>query len=573
MHISFKDMRTGITKHILPSFRGYKASYIKYDLIGGVIVASLSIPVAMGYAQIAGLPPVYGLYASILPVLGYILFASSRQTVFGIDAASSAITGSVLAAMGIAAGSQDAINAAPVLAFFAACFLILFAVLRVGRFVNFISATVMSGIITGIGLSIIISQIPKILGIKGGDTVIDNVSAIISGFSSISLLSLALGTASIVIILLGKKFLRKWPIALVVLILGTVVTAVFHLDQQGITIIGSIPSSLPTFSVPDFWNPDELSANLIGGFIIAVVVFAGSILPSISFAERGGYTLDNNQEIFATGFSNLTASFFGCPPTSASVSRTAASEQYRGKSQLVSVVSALIIVLVVLFLSALLYYMPQPVLSGIVFAALCGVLDVNVLLRLIRRSGSGVVLWIVSVLAVLFVGILFGVLVGVILSFIDVLIRVVSPPQAYLGRRASGQPGYIDLENEQAEPIAEVSIYRFSAPLVFANVEVFVKGVHKALKDDTKVLIIDASGINSIDINAADELRKLFKHLKRSGIQFYIAGAISHLRKDMDKLGLSSFLTPSHYTRTIEEAVSASVATGETEAERDARES
>ncbi len=553
-------MPCGLHGVFLPSFHGYKLGWLKNDIVAGIVVAALSIPVAMGYAQVAGLPPVYGLYASILPVLGYVLFCSSHQLIYGIDSAASAVTGSIMAALGIAAASDQAVSLAPVLAFCAGVFLMLFSVFKLGRFAGYISLPVMSGFITGISLSIIWGQIPKVLGITtSGSGFLDIGKSLFTGIATTNWISLLIGVVTIAALLVSKKFIPKVPMALIVLVIGTGLTALLGLDSRGVAITGNIPSGFPPFGVPEFWNVANLGMAVVGGLVIAIVIFSDSLLDSNSFAIKGGYKLDNNKELRAFSASNFVSAFFGSSPTSASVSRTAASLQFRGKTQVASLVSALVVALVVLFFSAPLYYMPQPLLSGIIIAALIGVIDIDMLKKLVRRSKAELLIWAVSAVGVLVVGALVGVLIGVVLSFIDMLSSSTAPPQAYLGV-IDGRDGFFDLSrNKTAHAVREdVVIYRFSSPLYFANINLFQKGLAKAAANNPKSIIVDASAISDMDITAAGGLKESMELLQKQGVRLYFAAQIGELTDIMEKFGMKNFVQSGHMKKTIDEALAAS---------------
>ncbi|TLG77258.1 SulP family inorganic anion transporter [Culicoidibacter larvae] len=542
--------------YILLSIKGYKKEFLRNDVISGVVVAALTIPVSMGYAQVAGLPPIYGLYASFLPVLAYIIFASSPQLIYGIDATASAVTGSILLAAGIAAGSTEALIYAPLLAFFTGVFMLLFAALHLGRFASYISTPVMSGFISGISISIIVGQIPKIMGVSGGGSdFFANISAIFTQLGGINWISLVMGIIAAAIILVAKKFFRKIPVALIILVLGTAITAFFRLDQYGVVIVGEIPQGLPAFSLPDFAAIDNWTFVILGGLVSAIACFAGSLLPSKSFAMRNKYTVDDNREIFAYGVANIAAAISGTAPTSASVSRTAANEQFRGKTQVVSIVAAGVIAFVLLFLSGLLYYMPQPVLSAIVLAALVGVIDIDVSIALFRHTKREATIWLVSLLGVLLVGVLFGVMVGIVLSFLVIIANVVSSQSAELGVIPERE-GYFDMHrHDDAQAIEGVVIYRYSSPLVFANINTFINGLDRATKkDNPKVVIIDASAITHIDVTAADTIRDLLSHYQEQHIQYYFANTIGRFRDDLRKNHVSNDIE-NHLTKTIDEAL------------------
>ncbi|MBC1798235.1 SulP family inorganic anion transporter [Listeria booriae] len=543
-------------KYILLSLGGYKASYLRNDIISGIGVAALSIPVAMGYAQVAGLPAIYGLYASFLPVLAYVIFASSPQLIYGIDATASAITGSIIiGTVGLTAGSKEAITLAPILAFFCALFLVLFSVLKLGRFAKYISEPVLSGFISGLSVSIMISQIPKIIGIKSsGDGVVSDVTNIVTHLPNVNIVSLVLGTVAIILIIFGKKLLPKWPTALIVLILGTMLSYFMALHQYGVDIVGSVPSGFPSLRLPDF-SATTWGISIVGGLVSAIACFAGSLLPSESFAMRNKYKINGNRELFAYGVSNFVASLSGCPPTSASVSRTAANEQFHGKTQLVSIVVATIIALVVAFFSGLLYYMPQPVLSGIVFAALIGIVDISILRHLFGGARREAYVWIISAVGTLFLGVIWGVLLGLVLSFVNVILRSMAAPAAELGVM-DGRDGYFDLNRGAAvHRIPETVIYRYSGSLFFGNIDVFTSGLKKLMKSDTKVVIMDASAIVTIDMTASATLKELLDWLDDQAVTYYFANVTGNLKTNFKKHKLDFLIEDGKTKKTIQDAL------------------
>ncbi len=545
--------------YVFTSLKGYKPSFLKHDIIAGIMVAALTIPVAMGYATVAGLPSIYGLYASILPAIGYILIASSRELVYGIDAAASAITGSCLAAFGIAAGSQEAMTTVALLSLFSGIFLIIFALFKLGRFADYVSMPVMSGFMSGLALSIIFSQVPKVLGIQGsGDDFTENLVAIFSQWAAINPTSLLIGAITVALILLGRRFAKRVPVGLILMVVFTILCATLRLDTMGVSIVGTIPQGLPPISFPDIGSVGDLGPLLGSSFMIAIVIFASSLTPAQSFAAQNKYELKNNREIAAYGVSNLLASISGCSPTSASVSRTVVSQQFNGKTQMVTIVSAICIVLVVLFFSGLLYYMPQPVLGAIVFAALIGAVDVKMIVVLFRSSRSEAVIWLVSAAGVLLVGTLFGVVIGVFMSFVDVVMRITKPPQAYLGK-IDGRDGFFDMKyRKDARPVPDVAIYRFSARLFFGNINIFKAGVLKAIElYHPKLLVIDSSGINSIDATAAEEMRKILSQLDHAGVDYCFAGQTKTLNRQFEGFGLDPLLADGHTQKTIKDALAA----------------
>ncbi|MDV0447584.1 putative sulfate transporter [Methanosarcinaceae archaeon Ag5] len=542
--------------HVFVTLKGYKKSYLKNDIVAGIVVAALTIPVAMGYAQVAGLPAIYGLYAAILPMIGYAVFATSKQVIFEADSAASAITGSVVVSLGVALGSPEAMAIIPVLTFFTAVFLLLFGILKAGRFANYISTPVVSGFLSGIALSVILGQIPKAMGISSVDGgVLAKVLGIITEIPSLNIYAFLLAAGTFLAVYLGKKFLKKVPMALVALVIGTAVTYFFGLDQKGVTIVGSIPKGLPSLIIPDFASFPNISMGVLSGLIIAIVILSDSLMTAKSFAMKNRYKLDENREVFAFSAGNFLSAISGTVPVCTSTSCTASNDQYHGKTQMVSLVCAGVIALIVAFFSGLLYYMPQPVLSGIIIAAVVGIVDAKLAHVLFKDNRDEFWIWIISLIGVLFVGVLFGVLVGVILSFADVIRGIATPKQSYLGK-VDGQPGFYDLaSNKDAKPVDGFLIYRFGARLFFGNIEIFTKGIESALSSKPKAVIVDASGINNIDVTAGDSLKFLIKTLQDNGIDFYFARIRPDVEQDLRSNELDELIESGHTKRTIEEAI------------------
>ncbi|WNY27417.1 SulP family inorganic anion transporter [Methanolapillus ohkumae] len=543
----------------LITLKDYKKSYLRYDIVAGIMVAALTIPVAMGYAQIAGLPPIYGLYASILPLLGYAFFATSRHLIITPDSAASAITGSVVVSLGFALGSPDVLSIAPVLTFFAAAFLLLFAVLKAGRFASFISTPVISGFLSGLGLFVILGQIPKALGIEiSGGTVFSQVGEILSSLPLVNVYSALLAGSTLLLVLLSKKFLPKIPMALIVLVVGTIMTFLFGLDGFGVTIVGEIPGGFPTLAIPDILNFPDLSMGILSGFVIAIVILSDSLLTAKSFALRNRTKIQENRELVAFSAANFLSAFSGASPVSASTSCTAVNEQYHGKTQMASIVAAGIIALLVTFFGSLLYYMPQPVLAGIIIAAVSGVVDVKRAKIWAAESRNEFWIWILSLAGVLFVGVIFGVLVGILLSFADVIRGITKPEEAYLGI-IDGKRGFFNLKNHSnAHPLENIIIYRFGARLFFANISIFGAAIENAILQNPKAIIVDASGINDIDVTAAETLEFLIESAQKSGIGFYFAGIRADVESDLIDTGLEEFVKSGHTQKTIEDALTIS---------------
>ena len=525
------------------------------DVFVGIMIAAISIPIGMGYAQIAGLPAVYGLYGSVLPILIFALVSSSPQFIFGVDAAPAALIGGVLLSLGITEGSSEAVDIIPILTLYTAIWLFVFYIFKAGRLVNYISSPVMGGFITGIGTTIILMQVPKILGSNAGSgELFELAEHIFEALMNINYISLLMGTISLAIILISKKFMPKFPMSLVVMILGALSTIIFHVDKYGVALLSQVSRGLPSIIIPDF-----TAIHFKDGFMlslpIAVVILAESLLAETSFAIKNNYKINENREILAFSLSNLSSAIVGCCPVNGSVSRTVMSEQYGGRTKAVSITASIAMVIVLLFATDFIGYLPVPVLTAIVISALIGVLEFHLAKKLYKINKSEFFIFMGAFFGVLILGTIYGVVIGVLLSFGAMVIKSAVPPRGFLGV-IPGKDGFYDLKrNRDAQEITGTIIYRFSGSLFFANVNTFQNDIEKAVRKDTKIIIIDAGGIASIDTTAAERLEILYKKCKDSNIQFYITEHIGELNDELRKLDLGYLIEEGVVRKTIKSAL------------------
>lgn len=535
------------------NFKNYKREYLMKDIISGIIVALISIPISMGYSQVAGLPVVYGLYGSLFPVIVFGLISSSPQFVFGVDAAPAALVGGTIATLGIASGSEEAMRVVPVITFVTACWLLLFFLVRAGKLVNYISKPVLGGFISGIGCTIILMQVAKLFGgTAGTGEVFELVSHIISQLGSFNLLSLIMGVGTIAVVLISKKISKKFPMSVIMMLVGALSTAVFHVDRYGVKLLPKVEPGLPKFKMLDFSVLSEHPAQIITlGLTVALVIVSSTLLTACNYAIKNDYKIQNNREILAYFVSNFCAAFNGCCPLNGSVSRTGIAEQFGVKSQMMSLVAAVTMLLVLMFGTGFIAYLPVPVLTGIVIAALIGILEFGMAKKLWKTDKVEFAIFTGAFLGVLIFGTIYGVIIGIVLSFVSVIIKASVPPRGLLGI-IPGQNGFYDMErNRNAHAVKNTVIYRFSGTLFFANINVFVNDIEKAVMPDTKQVIVDASGIGSIDITAADRLVLLAGKLENKGIKFYITEHVGAVNDLLRKLGAGELIEKGAVRRTI----------------------
>ena len=533
------------------TMRSYKKENIIRDVITGIIIMAVSIPISMGYAQIAGLPAVYGLYGSVFPIIMFALLSTSPQFVFGVDAAPAALVGSALIGFGIESGSDKALKAVSLITFFVAVWLLAFYIMKAGKLVNYISAPVMGGFITGICTTIILMQLPKLLGGSAGTgEFFELAEHIAETMHNINIPSVILGVLALIILSVSKKIVPKFPMAVVLMGVGAVMTYFLPIREYGIKTLDKVNTGLPQWTLPDF-SVLPLRDVIIVSLSVSVVILAETLLVENNFAQKNGYRINDNQEILAFSMGNLAAAFTGCCPINGSVSRTAIGEQYQGKTQLMGIVAGISMMLLLLFGTGFIGYLPVPILTAIVISALAGATEFELAFRLWKVSRTECMIFVGAFMGVLFLGTINGVLIGIILSFSEMIIRTSKPARCFLGIQP-GHRHFRDLqESSQIHAIEGVIIYRFSSNLFFANVQILQRDIEDNIKDDTKAVIIDASAIGSIDITAADRLAILYKNLKEKEIKFYITEHIADLNEQMRKLGIGYLVEAGCARRTI----------------------
>ena len=537
--------------HLFPTLRNYKKENLGKDILAGLIIMAVSIPISMGYAQIAGLPAVYGLYGSVLPILFFAVFSTSPQFIFGVDAAPAALVGSALLSMGIESGSEEAMRAVPVLTLFVALWLFAFSYMKAGKLVNYISAPVMGGFITGICTTIILMQIPKLFGGSAGVGEFFELAVHIGeSLEKLNLPSLLLGLFALFILLLSKKLIPKFPMAVLLMAAGACMTKFLPLKKWGVVTLSAVEPGLMPFALPDISVIPVREAVTIS-LSVAIVIMAETLLAENSFAQKNGYRINDNQEIFAFAMGNLIAALTGCCPINGSVSRTAMGEQYQARTQLTGIVAGISMLVLLLGGTGFIGYLPVPILTAIVISALLGATEFDLAIRLWKISRTECMIFVGAFIGVLFLGTINGVLIGILLSFAEVIIRTAKPARCFLGIQP-GHRHFRDLkESSQIHAVSGVLIYRFSSNLFFANIQVLRQDIEDHVTQETKAVILDASGIGSIDITAADGLDILCKSLQKQNIRFYITEHIAGLNEQLRKLGLGYLIEEGHVRRTI----------------------
>ena len=536
----------------------YKKEDFRGDLSAGITITAMLIPQSMAYAMLAGLPPIYGLYASIAPPLIYALFGTSRQ----LSVAPVALD-SLLVAAGVGAmaqlGTEAFVAIAIVLAFMIGLIQLVMSMLRLGFIVNFLSYPVLTGFTTAAALIIAFSQLKHLLGISLPQThhlhtIIWSVSQQIN---KINLITLSIGVGSIVVISLLKRWNRKFPGAIAVVVVSTVLVWLFELDQKGVKIVGAVPSGLPSPGVPDF-SAAPIQMLLPLALTIALIGFTESISVAKAFAAKNQYRIDANQEMFALGMANLAGSLFKGYPVAGGISRSAVNAQAGAQTGLASIITAILIAVTLMLLTPLFYYLPNAVLAAIIMTAVGGLIDTKEMRYLFKVKKSEGGLLILTVLATLSLGITMGLLIGMIGSILLFVALNTRPNTAILGR-LPGTDIFRNIDHfPEADLVPGLVILRIDDSFYFANTEFLKEKLYELVESNEykfSALILDATSVNDLDSSADTALREVVDNFKKRGIEIYIAGVKAPVREVMKRSGLYQLVGGDHFFYTIDAAV------------------
>ncbi|MFE2166454.1 SulP family inorganic anion transporter [Streptomyces sp. NPDC059447] len=549
----------------LPGVRAassYRREWLVKDLVAGVVLTTLLVPQGMAYAELAGLPAITGLYTTILCLLAYAVFGPSRILVLGPDSSLGPMIAATVLPLVAAGGDPGrAVALGSMLAIMVAAIMILASVAKLGFIADLISKPTMIGYMNGLALTILIGQLPKLLGFKvDADSLIGEAVGFVEGLAAGEAVpaAAAVGCGGIALILLLQRFLPKVPAVLVMVVLAIGVTTAFELGEHGVGLVGVLPEGFPPFTVPDVRLSDL--APLLGGALgIALVSLADTISNASAFAARTGQEVRGNQEMAGVGAANLAAGLFQGFPVSTSGSRTAVAERAGAKSQLTGVVGALLIILMLVLAPGLFRNLPQPALAAVVITASLSLADVPGTVRLWRQRRADFLLCVAAFVGVALLGVLPGIAVAVGLSVLDVFRRVWWPYNTVLGR-VQGLEGYHDLRSyPQAGRLPGLVIYRFDAPLVFANAKTFRDEVRRLAAADPRPswIVIAAEPMTDVDTTAADVLEELDEALNADGVHLVFAELKDPVRRKIERYGLTGTIDPDHFFPTVEAAVAA----------------
>ncbi|UEM13640.1 sulfate permease [Bradyrhizobium barranii subsp. barranii] len=543
----------------LDTLRQYEAAWLPHDIFAGIVLATMLVPVGIAYAAASGLPGIYGLYATIVPLLAYALFGLSRILVLGPDSALAAILLGVIAPL--AQGDPlRAVTLAGMMAIVSGTVCILAGVARLGFITELLSKPIRYGYMNGIALTVLISQLPKLFGFSiESEGPLRSLWAIVSAIlgGRINWVAFAIGLATLIVILLLRNN-KRVPGLLIAVVGATLVVGVLDLGTQyGVKVLGPLPQGLPGFVVPWITSSD-LVPVLIGGCAVAMVSFADTSVLSRAYAARLGSRVDPNQEMVGLGAANLATGFFQGFPISSSSSRTPVAEAAGARTQLTSVVGALAIALLLLVAPSLLQHLPTAALAAVVIASAIGLIEVADLKRIYRIQRWEFWLAIVCFVGVAVLGVIPGIGLAIAIAIIEFLWDGWRPHSAVLGR-AHGVKGYHDITRyPDARRVPGLVLFRWDAPLFFANAEFFRERVLDAVATSptpVRWLVVAAEPVTSVDVTACDVVAELDRSLHAQGIEFCFAELKDPVKDKLKRFGLFAQLGENYFFPTIGVAV------------------
>jgi high affinity sulfate transporter 1 len=547
-----------LPKHVpgLALLRHYKGSWLRFDLTAGLILAAILVPQGMAYAELAGLPAVTGLYATVACLVGYAIMGPSRILVLGPDSSvSPLILAATLPLLGASHDPATAIALAGMLALLVGAIEIGLGVAKLGFVADLLSKEVQVGYMNGLGITIIVSQLPKLFGFStDAEGFVDQITAFVSNLDETNGVTLAVGVGTLLVLLVLPRLSQKLPAILVAIVGATLVSALFDLSAQGVRTVGSLPQGLPTPVLP--WTQlSDVAPLLIAAVGITIVSLTDTIATSTSFAARRGDEVNPDQEMIGVGTANIAAGLFQGFAVSSSASRTAVAEQSKAKSQVTGLVGAGAVVLLLLFLNSLLADLPQTALAAVIIAAAFSLIDVPVLRRYWSVRRSALLLSLVTSASVIFLGVINGIVVAIGLSILLFFRRNWWPHGEVLGRAPSGN-WHALRDRESAEQVPGIVVFRWEAPLFFANAGIFRQQVRSlARDDDVRWIVLQCEAVTDIDVTAADMLEQLSAELRSQGKHLAFVEMRARLHEQMHRYAFFRADHKEHAYSSIDAAV------------------
>jgi high affinity sulfate transporter 1 len=554
-----------LLRSVAPGLRllsSYQRNWLSKDLVAGLVLTALLVPQGMAYAELAGLPPITGLYTSILCLVAYAIFGPSKILVLGPDSSlGPMIAATIIPIVGANGDPQRAVALASMLALLVGVMTVLAGVAKLGFVADLLSKPTQIGYMNGLALTILVGQLPKLFGFSvDADGLIPEAAGFTKGLANGETVAaaLAIGLLGLVLIAVLQRLVPKLPAVLVAVVVSILAANAFDLADHGVSLVGPLPQGFPPFTVPSVPMSD-LALLVAGAVGIAVVSLTDTISTSSAFAARAGQEVDGDREMIGIGAANIAAGFFQGFPVSTSGSRTAVAEQAGAKTQVTGLVGALAITLMLLVAPGLLRNLPQPTLAAVVIAASLSLADIPGTVRLWRQRRTEFTLSMAAFAGVALLGVLPGIAIAVALSIGNVFRRAWWPHQTVLGR-VPGVPGYRDVGSyPDAERLPGCVLFRFDAPLFFANARTFREQIRRLARSEPPPvwIVVAAEPITDVDTTAADMLEDLDEALNAKGISLVFADMKDPVREKIERYELTRTIDPAHFFPTVGAAVAA----------------
>ena len=560
MQLALQKVRAGAVRHvpILSWARSYPAAWLRPDLISAATGWGLMVPVAIAYAELAGVPAQVGLYTAFAGLLGYAIFGTSRHLKVTTSSTMAIMSAAVVAPMA-AGDATTAIVLSASLALVVGIYLLVAGILKLGFISDFLAKSVITGFVFGLALNIMVGQLPKVLGVPGSSgNFFQQVGNLLLNLPQANPVTTALGVSAFLFVFVMKQRKPLIPAGLIAIAVGIVVVSVLDLSRMGVAIVGTIPTGAPTLSVPrpGIFTVPYLAAGALGIVFLAV---GESLSTGRAFASRLGYQIDPDQELLALGAANINSGMFGGFTVDMSLSNTAAGVEAGGKTQLASLITSGLVLLTVLFLAPIFTNLPQAILGAIVIASVMGLLDVKELkrYRAIRRIDFWLAL--LALFGVLLTDVLTGLAIAVLMSLLMVLYRASRPSIVVVGR-VRGEPGaYSDIaRNPDNEQIPGLIIFRMDAPLYFFNSNV----AHTQISDriaandpPPKAILLDIGATNDLDVASLDTVGEMVQDLRRRGLDVGLVHVRGGVRDRLRKTSAMDTIGADHIFMSIEAGV------------------
>ena len=538
--------------------RTYQRAQLRPDLVAGIVLAAILVPQGMAYAQLAGLPAVTGLYTTIACLVGYALFGPSRVLVLGPDSSISPLILAAITPLLAGGGTSTAIALAGMLAILVGLTEIGLGLGKLGFVADLLSKEVQVGYMNGLAVTIIVGQLPKLFGFStSADSFLKEVKVFFEGLDQTTTAALLVGLGTLALLLVLPRITRRVPAVLVAVVAATAVSAIFDLSAHGVSTVGTLPQGVPSPSFP-WTSASDVGPLLVAAVGITLVSLADTIATATSFAARRGDEVQPNQELVGIGAANIAAGLFQGFAVSTSGSRTAVAEQSGAKSQVTGLVGAGVVAALLLFLNSLLADLPQSALAAIVIVAALSLMDLAILRRYFEVRRSALAVSLVATAGVIALGVLQGIVVAVVLAIGLFFRRNWWPHGAVLGR-SDEREGWHDISRHPgAEQLPGVVVYRWEAPLFFANAGTFREQIRKLARErQPRWIVLQCEAVTDVDVSAAEMLEQLDNELNAEGIHLAFAELRSRLQDLTLRYGLLETLDRDHFYPTLEAALRA----------------